>query len=158
MFFNYLKVGLRNILKNKLSTVINAVGMALAIGCSLIAFQFIYWWTHLDDFHSQRDQIYVLQREMDSKGTSTIWNDVPQPLGKAIQEEFSQVESVVRVNYNRGTIKFGENIFSEWVSFVDPTYHALFDFEVKLGDRSSFSDRDGIVLSEETAKKYFGDR
>ncbi|MEM9933528.1 MAG: FtsX-like permease family protein, partial [Bacteroidota bacterium] len=72
--------------------------------------------------------------------------------------EFTQVESVVRVNYNRGPIKYGENIFSEWVSFVDPTYHALFDFEVKWGDRSSFSDRDGMVLSEETSEKYFGDR
>lgn len=158
MLLNYIKVGFRNIIKNKLSTFINAVGMALAIGCSLIAFQFIYWWTHLDDFHSKRDEIYILQREMATNGSSTIWNDVPQPLGKALKEEFSQIESVARINYNRGTIKLGENIFSEWVSFVDPTYHELFDFDIKWGNRSTFSDMDGIVLSEAIAEKYFGDR
>ncbi|MEM8889139.1 MAG: ABC transporter permease [Bacteroidota bacterium] len=157
MLLNYIKVGFRNILSNKLSTLINALGMALAIGCCLVAFQFIYWWTHMDDFHSKRDEVYILQREMTTDGIPGIWNDVPQPLGKAIAEEFTQVEAVARVNYNRGTIKHGENIFNEWVSFVDPAYHNLFDFEIKWGNREDFGDYDGVVLAEAISKKYFGD-
>lgn len=158
MFRNYFKIGYRNILKNKLSTLINAFGMALAVGCCMVAFAFIYWWTNLDSFHSKREEIYVVQREMDVNGEKTIWNKVPQPLGAAIANDFPQIETTARVNYNRGVMQYEDKTFSEWVSFVDDSYHDLFDFEVKWGNKATFADPDGIILRKAVAEKYFGSK
>ena len=158
MFRNYFKIGYRNILKNKLSTLINAIGMALAIGCCLVVFQFVYWWSNLDDFHSKREEIYVVQREMNTNGETTIWNAMPQPLGEALANDFSQIEAMARVKYSRGTMQNGDKVFSEWVSFVDDSYHDMFDFDIKWGNKTTFSDPEGIVLRKAIAEKYFGSK
>ena len=157
MFKNYLKVAYRNILKNKGTTLINAFGMALAIGCCLYVYEFVNFFNKFDNFHSQRDNIYVVQREMEMNGELIMWNDVPQGLGTALKKDFPQVEQVVRTTHRKGNVKFGEVVFNERISFVDVAYYDLFDFPIKWGDPATFSDPNGIVLADYQAEKYFGE-
>jgi len=119
MIKNYLKIAYRNILKNKGTTLINAFGMALAIGCCMVVYEFINFSFNYDDFHSQRDSIYVLQREMNVNGDLSIWNDVPQGLGSALQKDFPQVTEVVRINRRSGVMQRADKIFNEGIAFVD---------------------------------------
>ncbi|MDB5134675.1 MAG: hypothetical protein JWP37_1278, partial [Mucilaginibacter sp.] len=50
MIKNYLKLGFRNLAKNRLSSAINILGLALAVGCCLVVFQFFDWSMHMDNF------------------------------------------------------------------------------------------------------------
>ena len=156
MITNYLKIAYRNIWKNKGTTLINAFGMALAIGCCMVVYEFINFNFNYDAFHSQRDSIYVVQREMDVNGDKSIWNDVPQGLGPALQKDFPQITEVVRINRRSGVMQYDDKVFNEGIAFVDDGYYTLFDFPVKWGNPATFSDKEGIVLSWSTAEKYFG--
>jgi hypothetical protein len=51
MLKNYLKSGLRSLAKNKLSSAINILGLALAVGCCLVVFQFLDFSMHFDNFN-----------------------------------------------------------------------------------------------------------
>ena len=53
MIKNYLKLGFRNLAKNRLSSAINILGLGLAVGCSLVVFQFFDWSMHMDEVSSQ---------------------------------------------------------------------------------------------------------
>jgi len=156
MFRSYFKIGYRNILKNKGTTFINAFGMALAIGCCLVVFQFVDFMYGMDDFHTKRDEIYVVQRIMQQNGEQITWNDVPLPLGKALADNFPQLENMVRIEHSGGVVEYKDKVISQWVSFVDEGYFELLDFPIKWGNVADFSDPEGLVLSKETAEKYFG--
>ena len=158
MIKNYFKIAYRNILKNKGTTLINAFGMALAIGCCMVVYEFIDWSFSFDKFHTKRDQIYVVQRQMDFNGTLSLWNDVPQGLGPALKKDFPQVKEVVRVKTKNGTIKNGDRVFGQRIAFVDPAYFELFDFPIKSGNPSTFEEGEGIVITEEISQKYFGEK
>lgn len=158
MLKNYLKVAYRNILKNKGTTLINAFGMALAIGCCMVVYEFIDWSFSFDKHHTKREQIYVVQREMDFNGALSLWNDVPQGLGLALKKDLPQVEEVVRVTNKRGTIKYEDRVFGERISFVDEAYFKMFDFGVKWGTPSDFAEGAGIVITDPIAQKYFGEK
>ena len=79
-------------------------GMALAIGCCMVVYEFINFSFNYDDFHSQRDSIYVLQRERHVNGDLSIWNEVPQGLGPALQYEFPQITEGMRINRRSGAM------------------------------------------------------
>lgn len=158
MLKNYLKIAYRNILKNKGTTFINAFGLALAIGCCMVVYEFVYFSYNYDDFHSQRDSIYVVQREMDVNGDVSVWNDAPQALGPALQKDFPQIEEVVRINGRSGVMQYGDKVFNERINFVDDGYYQLFDFPVKWGNPATFTDKEGIVINWSIAEKYFGEK
>ena len=158
MFRNYFKIGYRNILKNKGTTFINAFGMALAIGCCLVVFQFVDFMYNMDSFHSKRDEIYVVQRTMQQNGEQFIWNDVPQPLGISLINDFPQLNKMVRVNHNGGVVEYKDKVIAQRVSFVDASFFDLFDFPIKWGNKENFVHPEGIVLSRFTAEKYFGSK
>jgi ABC-type antimicrobial peptide transport system permease subunit len=157
MFRNYLKIGFRNLFKNKGIALINILGMSLALGCCLVVFQFVFFlYFNSDSFHSKRDEIYVVQRDVAFNGEHAIWNNVPQPLGAAILQDFPQVKAMARVNYSAGILQYDDKIHNEWVSFVDAAFFELFDFPVKWGNPATFQDPEGIVLKDNIAEKYFG--
>jgi len=158
MLKNYLKVAYRNILKNKGTTLINAFGMALAIGCCMLVYELQNHIYNADAFHSNRDEIYVVQREMDLNGDISVWNDVPQELGVALKNDFHQIKTMVRVNNRRGIIKYDDKVFNQGIAFVDDAYYDLFDFPVKWGEPTTFTDAESIVLSDYVSQKYFGDQ
>ena len=158
MIKNYLKIAYRNILKNKGTTLINAFGMALAIGFCMLAYEFLYFYSNVDDFHSKRDEIYVVQRQMDFNGDLSIWNDMPQDLGPVLKADFQGVKEVVRMNYKNGIVKYGDRVFNQGIAFVDNAYYDLFDFPVKWGNPATFKDPEGIVIMERIAEKYFGEK
>ena len=58
MFKNYLKTAIRNLLREKVSTLINISGLTLGITCSLVLFLLVSFLSSFDNFHTKRDRIY----------------------------------------------------------------------------------------------------
>src|SRR5690606_31706774 len=142
MFRNYLKTAYRNLLKNRVSSVINIVGLSIAIGCSVTAYLFIEMRYSMDSAHVDGDRIFLVENVIDRDGSRQLWGDSPMPLGPAMQADFPQVERVVRVNYGGGTMQYEDKVFREGLWFVDEGFLHMFTFPLKYGDKNALSSAD----------------
>ncbi len=156
MIKNYLKLGLRNLVKNKLSSAINILGLGLAVGCCLVVFQFFDFSMHFDNFNHKLDHLFVLERASEKDGKQQLWGNSPSPMGPMLKADFPQIKNIARINYTGVIIKQGDNVFRENIAFVDDAFYQMFDYPVKWGKKQDFTDADGIVLADELAQKFFG--
>ena len=156
MIKNYLKLGFRNLVKNKLSSSINIAGLALAVGCCMVVFTFFDWSMHLDTFHRKINNLFVIERLSSQNGDSQLWGDAPAPMGPMLKSEFQQIKDVVRLSNTGVIVKRGDDVFNQHVTFADDGFYKMFDFPVKWGSKKDFTNQDGIVLTEELSDKLFG--
>lgn len=156
MFRNYLRSGLRSLAKNKLSSGINVLGLALAVGCCLVVFQFLDFSMHFDNFNRKLDHLFVIERVAEKNGAEHLWGNSPAPMGPMLKADFPQIKNSARLNYTGVIIKQGDNVFRENISFVDNDFYQMFDYPVKWGKKQDFTDADGIVLGDELSQKLFG--
>jgi len=156
MFINYLKVGIRNILKHKLASSINIIGLSSAIGVAVVAFLYLDWQYHVDWFHKNADNIYQVTTFMDRDGELEEWGYTPEPLGPAMKSEISQVSNFTRVNVTSGIFKYEDKVFEERVHFVDPQFLEIFSFPIDEGDQKVLYDPESILITGKIATKYFG--
>jgi putative ABC transport system permease protein len=155
---NYFKVAMRYLLRNRGYTVINILGLAIGITCCILIMLFVRSEWSYDKFHTKSDRIYrawVLENYDDQDDIVDIVT--PLPLAGALQSNFAEIESTCRV-FNLSTlVKTGDQSFSENMRMVDSGFFRIFDFELLEGSRENpFPTSNSIILTENTAKKYFG--
>src|SRR5579863_5292020 len=156
MIKNYLKLGFRNLAKNRLSSAINILGLGLAVGCCMVVFQFFNWSMHMDNFHHKLNNLFVVEKFAEKGGNQPFWGNSPSPMGPMLKNDFPQIKNTARMNYAGIIIKRGDNVFRESVTFVDDAFYQMFDFPVKWGNKQRFADPDAIVLTEVLSEKLFG--
>ena len=157
MFRSYFKIAQRNMLRNKLLSFINISGLSVAISCCLVFYLLLEQEYTSDSFHKNGNKIFLITYKLEGDKNNELWANSPEPLGPALKSDFSQINRVVRVKSRSGVVKFGENIFTEFIRFADNEFFDMFTFKLKMGDRSTFYDKRNVILSEESAIKYFGD-
>lgn len=165
MLLNYLKVALRALLRNKLSSFINIFGLALAMCCSLMIFLFIQDELSYDQYHSQAPRVYRVTRNFLSPDGSVNLHlgHVAPPFGPLLKNDFPDFEQVARTLQSRFLVAYQEDAeekksFNEDNGFyAEPEIFKIFDIEMTEGNPDkSLQDPLTILLSEKTAKKYFG--
>ncbi len=155
LFKNYLKLGIRNIRKNLVTSSINIFGLAIAIAFAITTFIFVDMQLNMDKFHSKGDRIYQITNFMDQDGEDRRWGDSPLLLGPKIAADHPTVESFARIEYTSANVKAGADVFDELVTFVDPTFLEMFDYPMIYGNQQVLYDKNKMVLSKEMAIKYF---
>ena len=99
MIRNYIIVALRNIWKNLNYTVINVLGLALGITCSLILFLLITFLTSFDDYHIHANRIYrVVTSAINNNGIEQFGAGVPVPLPEALKSDITGIENVLFIS------------------------------------------------------------
>jgi putative ABC transport system permease protein len=156
MIKNYFKLGFRNLAKNRLSSSINILGLALAVACCLVVFKFFDYSMHTDSFDKKINNLFVVERISNANGNEQTWGNSPEPMGPMLKADFPQVKNMARLNFTGVVIKQGDDVFKESVTFTDNSFYQMFDYPVKWGNKQSFTDQDGIVLTEELSEKLFG--
>ncbi len=158
MLTNYLKVALRTIGKHKGYAFINVFGLAIGMACCLLILLLVrHEWTY-DDFHANGDNLYrVLIQETAPDSTVSYRNKIQPSVAAELQATFPQVERVTQ--FVSGTVllkKETEPLEAEAFQ-ADSTLFEMFTFPFLAGDPATALDQpDGIVLTEETAGRYFG--
>ncbi|MBD3616758.1 MAG: ABC transporter permease [Gracilimonas sp.] len=165
MFKNYIKIAIRNLLKNKVYSLINISGLAIGLAtCLLIILYVVHEWSY-DNFHSQSERIYRVVQTTTSSERVEEQASTPFRLGPVLDAEFPElIEKSVRffdmqepshTFLNReDQISFRENNFY----FVDSTFFDVFSAELIRGNPSeALKNPLSLVISEELAEKYFGD-
>lgn len=157
MFKNYLKIGWRNVRKHRWPSLINITGLALAIGCCMVVYSFVFWIFNTDDFHENRDDIYIVEKVLQGEeGQEELRGDSPEPFGPILAEDLPQIEATSRFTFSRGVFQYEDQVFSESINFVDPAFVDIFSFPMKWGNEEDFGDKSGIFLAETVSTKYFG--
>jgi putative ABC transport system permease protein len=156
MVKSYLISGLRNITKNLVPSSINIIGLSIALACGVTIFLFIDYYYDRDTFHEKGDRLYLLMNKMKSADEVENWARTPYLLGPSLKEEHTAVESFVRIQRDRLSVRHDDMVFSEPVWFVDPEFLQVFSYHLLHGAKTALSDRRSIVLTEDMAIKYFG--
>ena len=157
MYKNYTKASYRRLLKHPVSSVINLLGLAIAIGVSILVYSFGYWIENVDQHHINKDNVYLTTSFINRNGELQQWGISPRPLGEMMSNDFDQIDKVCRIQEQHAVVKLDDQVFHETVSFVDPAYLEMFTFPLLSGATSSLKDKSSIVLNADMAIKYFGD-
>ena len=163
MFKNYFKIAFRNIIKNKLFSLINILGLAVGIACTIVILLFVQDELSYDQFHSKKDRIIRVTREwLNQDGESNLHlARVAPPIGTLLINDYPQtIESMVRILEDDNTkIKYADKIFIEDKFYwAGKDFFKIFDFELIDGNNETVLTKPGsVVISESTAKKLFGD-
>ncbi|MCB0717999.1 MAG: ABC transporter permease [Bacteroidetes bacterium] len=158
MFRNNAKVAYRSLWRNKVPTTINVVGLAIALACCTAVYAFVSTWYSLDSFHENGDRILLAQHEVDRSGSVETWGSVPMPLGPAMEADIPQVARAVRVNRVGVTIRSGDLLFDDGVTFVDPGFFDVLTFPLESGSPDALTDPSAVIISKAAAQRLFGDQ
>ncbi len=156
----FLKIAIRNILKNKLYSFINIAGLAMGITAFLLILMFVRYEQSFDTFHKNSERIYRLRYERSSaEGESVRFASCCPPAAIRIRELYPEVESIARLFRYRATVIFGENKFyEERMYFAEPQIFDVFDIDMITGDPvTGIRDANCAFISESYAVKYFGE-
>jgi len=162
MIKNYFKMAWRSLLKQKGFSFINIFGLATGMACSLLIFLFVKDETSYDRFHHDAGQIYrVVKDFVNDDGSRLPDATTPPALAPAMQKDIPEVAITTRVFPGWGAnflIKYGDKKISEDKLYrVDSSFFDVFTFPFVHGNaKDAFKEVQSIVLTESSAKRYFG--
>ena len=161
MFKNYLKIAWRNLLKNKGYAAINVGGLAIGMACFLLIAIFIKNELSYDSYHEKGDKIYrvIHHSNQDDYNDTWVWGNAP--VGRALKSDFSEVVETVQFSGRSDVLfKYEDRSFQESNCFyVDPSVFGVFSWPLISGNPATALEAPySIVLTESSAKKYFGDQ
>ncbi len=164
MIRNYLKSTIRNIQKNKIFSAINIVGFAIGLSGCLLILQYVAFETSYNKFHQKSKDIYRVSYSKEKGGVTSFNTTLAYSgVGPLLKENFDEITDFARLRpasviTATSVMTYGDNAFEEnRVYFTDASFLKIFSFELISGDRESALDEQfSMLISESTAKKYFG--
>jgi putative ABC transport system permease protein len=159
MIRNYIKIAWRNLYKNKAFSLIHILGLTIGITVCMMIFLYISNEFNVDRFHKDKDQIYRVMRGIDMKKSKQFVPYLSGPYAPALLNDFpGEIKKAVRVMPSNDLVSFGDKSFNEKKIYItDPDFFSLFSFPLLRGNAANaLKDPNNIVLTETTAKKYFG--
>lgn len=159
MLRNYLLIAVRNLFRQKFHSLINILGLSVGIAATLLILLWVQDELTYDRFHDHADRLYQVEEDQFYSGEIYHVTVTPYPSGPVWKEEIPEIEDACRYQWCYGMLfNFGENAFYEDECIaVDSTFFNMFSFPVLRGNpKELLREPYTIVLTEETAEKYFG--
>ncbi|OQP48909.1 ABC transporter permease [Niastella populi] len=159
MIRNYFRIAWRNLIRSKVFSFINIFGLTIGITVCMMIYLFIMSEFNVDVFHKNKDRIYRVMRgaAIDDKMMSVAY--LSGKHAPALLNDFDgQIVRAVRVSQNDNIFSAGSKLFHEKKELdVDPGFFSLFSFPLIKGvPETVLKELNSAVLTESTAKKYFG--
>jgi putative ABC transport system permease protein len=158
MLKSYFKIALRSLLRHKGFALLNIIGLAVGMAAFFLIFQYVRFEYSYDDSVTKRDRVYRLATDIKSaSGIQANWTS-SMPMAINLKREYPQIEDVVRLSARSTLLKRGDVFFQESRTiFADSGLFNIFNFPLLEGDpTTALKEPFSVVLSESTAKKYFG--
>jgi len=157
MFKNYFKTAFRNLVRNRLFTILNILGLSTSLACTILILLWVVNEISYDRFNKNVAHTYRV--------TATVMGQsfplAGAPLADAIKAQIPGVKYAARVRANYGSsaiFTVGERHFEEKGSFyADPSFLKIFSYPLVSGNpATALVEPDGLLMTERAAKKYFG--
>lgn len=162
MLKNYFKIAWRNLVKYKFISFINLFGLSVGLTCCLLILTYIVNELSYDKYNDNADRIYRVSRSFNNQdGIVTLHlGGIAPPFGPLLQNDFPDIQKITRILPNGTTpFRYKDKIFNEKnVYFADGNLFSVFNITVTKGNpKTALTDPFSIMLTEETARKYFAD-
>lgn len=158
MLKNHLKIGWRNLMKDKTFTVLNVVGLSVAFGVAILLTMAAFFELSFDDFHANGDRIYkTYWSEQTPKGPQA-GTAQPAPFAGALQTEVPGVDKITRFLEAGALVIYGDKEISMDAVWVDADFFEMFTFPSINGNMGNpMQEKNSVVITQNTAQKLFGD-
>lgn len=160
MFRNYFITAFRNLKKSKVFSLINLLGLTIGISVCMMIYLFIINEFNVDSFHKNKDNVYRVMRGaiLDEGKTMSVAYLSGMHATALLNDFKGQIVNAVRVGQNDNLFSVGEKSFHEKKELVvDSSFFTMFSFPLIKGTPSEvLKDVNSVVLTESTAKRYFG--
>jgi putative ABC transport system permease protein len=165
MLSNYIKIAFRSLIKQKIYTGINIIGLAVSITACLLIIAYVKHELSYDTFFPQGDRVYKMALERKYPNHKTFYSVVPHSFAKSMQQDFPEVENVlqlfgpnkdavVKYKVSDAEIKsFEEDYFLQ----TDSSFFKFFDLDLIKGNKeTALALPNQVIISESISQKYFG--
>jgi len=160
MIKNYIKTAWRNLVINKVTSLISIAGLAVGIGCFILLATYLLNELRYDRFHVKADRIirvvynYKSSDDAEAKSVS-VTPTAPVPVFK---QQLQEIEDGVRIYRYNNPVQYQDKLFNEKRFFLaDEPFFKIFSFKFLKGNAATaLRDPSAVVITASTAKKYFG--
>ena len=162
MLRNYVKIALRAMLKNKVFTTLNVLGLTLGIVAALVIFLYVQDEFTYDQHHANTGRIHRLAvtYHLPKNAGQETWATIAAPVGGYVVQDYPEVEKAVRFRSasNKVVEKPGTNLnLFEKIWYTDSTVFSIFDFPLLQGNPAeALNDPFEMVITQEVARRYSG--
>jgi len=164
MIKNYLKITFRNLMKQKLHSLINIAGLTIGMAVSILILSYVWFERSFDRFHSKSDQIYRVVEFTRQAGKEINGGGSGHGLAEVLKEEFPEIIHSVRlfIAHDEAELSYkGIKTMTRQTDmdmiFSDNDIFKVFDIDLIYGDsETALLEPNSIVLTEEASKKFFG--
>ena len=158
MIKNYLTVAIRNLMRHKLYTSINVLGLAIGLACGILILLYIQQEFAVNRAHTLGDRIYKVIREQRGSTQTTYEEGTSGALGPVVKETFPEVETTVRIWRWTVSTQYGERKGRYSFALIDDNFLDVFDFPLIKGDlETAFRTPYSVVITDDMAQHLFGD-
>lgn len=164
MIQNYIKLAFRNLRKRTAFSIINITGLALGVCSCLIILNYIDFETSYDNFHTHASDLYRINRTLIQNGEAKMPHVMTTyGLGPALETDFPEVKHYIRTHEEAAVLQYqpdtqeAKAFHENRILIADSTFFQAFTFKSRAGNlERALNDPNSIVLTQSTARKYFG--
>jgi len=160
MIRNYFKTAWRNILRNKLYSGINVLGLTIGLAVGMLILLWVQDESSFDGFHHKAANIYRVNSAAGKGTLRAVYETTPAAVAPAALKEIPGVVNAVRTfpDWRYSIFSYGDKLFEDPVAlYADSNLLQLLDFRLLAGDaRNLWPNLQSVVITESTARKYFG--
>lgn len=159
MFRNYLKIALRNIIRQKGYSFINIAGLAVGMACCMLIYLYISHEVSYDAYHQDADRIYRIASSRQTTQNTDSFAGCGPAVTPVLRQNYPEVEAIARLTMSRPkVVRYGDRIFREdCLGYADPELFEVFTIPFLAGDPETALIRPNTaVIAAGIAEKYFG--
>ena len=166
MIQNYLKIAFRNLLRNKVYSFINIVGLALGISAFLLILEYISFEKSVNQFHANLPNLYRVLFENPQSPKRETWQSTTSGLAPRFKAQFGEIQNYCRIMEQGGTAgiisisddnnsKVAQLFREKEVGYAETSFFDMFSFPILQGDKNCLKETNSMAISESKAQKYF---
>ncbi len=160
MFKIFFKTTIRSVWKSKSYSFLNIFGLAIGIACAGLIFLWVEDELNSDSFNVKKDRLYFARvNAVTDAGIWTHWS-TPGVMAPVIQQEIQGIANTCRTSEGDTRLLFSIGDKSVYASgkYAEPSIFSMFTLPFVQGNaKTAFSQLYSLVITEKTAKKFFGD-
>lgn len=159
MLKNYLKIALRNIIRQKQYSLINIIGLAVGMACCILIFVYVDYELSYDRHHPDADRIYRTTMHFKMADREHYGAEAPGPMTAVLKRDYPEVAyACIIISRYRILVEVDENAFEEeHLLYVGNDFFNIWSIEFFAGDPGAIINRPyTLLLTEDMARKYFG--
>ncbi len=158
MLKNYLLVAIRNLRKNKAFSIINILGLALGLGCSLLIFLWVSDERNMDKFNAQGRQLFSVYERQYYDNRIEAFHGTPGILGDEMKKVLPEVKYASGMAWNDlATFQVGDKIMKEEGNHAGADFFKMFSYTLLQGNaENALKSPVSIAISRKMANDFFG--